>query len=261
MKEFELYNKTEFIKFAKTALFAMSFLGTVTLTGCNDKSETKKETTSIETVAPTKKPTVVESTITYETERKAEETLVVETTMPETIEIPVVESLPETTVEQSGEGAIDPENEMADYQLPDEPESFANAEALVSYIENVTRIAELAVANNNKEALELQAKKVTVFDWKKNQFEHSQPWSGFKYSKLTEEQKTRVKNCRSIIAMIGKDHFDDAEKSAKDFHSRAVESSLYETAQEKGSQTWEKAKEIGGKLGEKAKTKVKEYLK
>lgn len=242
MKNYKFYDIKKTIKYT---LIATSFFGTVFLTGC--EKEAINETTTIETVAQTRKPVVVESKIIYET------------TTPSTTETPektTVAPASETTAEQSLEGQVEPETKETDYTIPDEP-NFSSAEQLVTYIEKVTAIAKRAVEDKQKEKLELQYEKISMFDWKKNQFEHDQPWGNFKYKDLTKEQKQRVKDCNSIWEMIGKDHMTDVKDSYQKFSSIAVEESLKETIQEKGSEALEKAKEIGGSLIEKAKQKMK----
>lgn len=242
MKNYKFYDIKKTIKYT---LIATSFFGTVFLTGC--EKEAINETTTIETVAQTRKPVVVESKIIYET------------TTPSTTETPettTVAPASETTAEQSLEGQVEPETKETDYTIPDEP-NFSSAEQLVTYIEKVTAIAKRAVEDKQKEKLELQYEKISMFDWKKNQFEHDQPWGNFKYKDLTKEQKQRVKDCNSIWEMIGKDHMTDVKDSYQKFSSIAVEESLKETIQEKGSEAFEKAKEIGGSLIEKAKQKMK----
>ncbi len=282
MKRFELYNKKDFIKFAKTTLFAMSFLGTVTLTGCSDKGETKKETTSIETVAPTKKPTVVESTITYETERKPEETLVVETTMPETIEIPVIEPLPETTEQLSEEMQ---ETLDEEYNFPSEPEKFNSAEELVIYVEKNTELLKQIIKDGNRKKYEDKLVSLSIkigkFRVKKDN------WNGINYSDLSEQQKKRYSTSYSVWWDWTKDNINDFGDSVKEasrqFYGEDADQvsenindikdslgKLWDTTKQKGKENYEdikqgeayqNAEEKVKDGASKAKQKLKEYLK
>lgn len=249
MKNYKFYDIKKTIKYT---LIATSFFGTVFLTGC--EKEAVNETTTIETVAQTRKPVVVESKIIYET------------TTPSTTETPettTVAPAPETTAEQSLEGQVEPETKETDYTIPDEP-NFSSAEQLVTYIEKVTAIAKRAVEDNQKEALFSDYKKIGIFDLKKNQFEHDQPWGNFKYKDLSKEQKQRVKDCQSISEIVGneyvewgKKYADSAKEKLKKNVSKASEESLMETIKEEGKKQLENAKEIGGSLIEKAKQKMK----
>lgn len=274
MKNYKFYDIKKTIKYT---LIATSFFGTVFLTGC--EKEAVNETTTIETVAQTRKPVVVKSKIIYET------------TTPSTTETPettTVAPAPETTAEQSLEGQVEPETKETneeEYNFPSEPEKFQSAEELVVFVEEDTKVLKKVIVDGNRTKYE--SKMVYLLVKMKNFSKEKESWNGINYSDLSQEQKQRYESCSSIWKDMLKDNVNDVGRSLKEaigeFYGEDTDQvsenfneikdnfgQIWDATKKKGKEKYddikqgeayqnadEKVKEIGGSLIEKAKQKMK----
>lgn len=271
MKKFKLYN-VELKKIVKSTLFAMSFLGAITLTGCNNKSTTVKSTKTVETTQAMKESTVAETTTASETKETTTEA------QTETISIPVIESTEQSPVETK-------ESNEDEYDFPSEPEKFQSAEELVVYVEEDTKVLRKVIADGNRTKYE--SKMVYLLIKMKNFSKEKESWNGINYSDLNQEQKQRYESCSSIWKDMLKDNVNDLGRSLKDAFGEfygddtdQVSENLNEIKDNFG-QFWDATKKNGKekyediKQGEayqnaeekvkdgasKAKQKIKDYLK